>query len=61
MEYNYCDKCGKVCDGFHGDKTKDNEIIIQQLVNAIIKHDKYTINEIIKRVAEIQYKKETNK
>jgi hypothetical protein len=56
METDYCDICGRICDGAHGinknTTNKTNEQKIQQIVNILVNYDENMINEIIKRVYE---------
>lgn len=59
MQTEYCDICGRECDGVHSNKIYNEDKIIQQLVNVIISQKENIINEVIKRVDEYRLSKIT--
>lgn len=50
----YCDICGRECDGVHSNRIYNKEKMIQDIVNMIMSYDENTIDEVIKRVYEIR-------
>jgi hypothetical protein len=53
-DIEHCDICGRKCDGVHNTKINNEEKKIQQIVNILISHNENIVNEVIKRVSEIQ-------
>ena len=59
MEIEYCDICGRKCDGVHSNKINNKEkeiqkMVIQKMVNVIMSYDENMVDEIITRVCEIR-------
>jgi hypothetical protein len=50
MEIEYCDICGRKCDGVHSNKINNKEKEIKKLVNVLESYDKEMVDEIIKQI-----------
>ncbi len=50
METEYCDKCGRNCDGVHSNKVNNAETEIQKMVKIIESYGEKVVDEIIKQI-----------
>ena len=50
METEYCDKCGRNCDGVHSNKVNNAETEIQKMVKIIESYGEKVADEIIKQI-----------
>jgi hypothetical protein len=50
MEIEYCDICGRKCDGVHSNKINNKLKEIKQLVNVLESYDEEMVDEIIKQI-----------
>lgn len=60
MEIEYCDSCGRKCDGVHSIKINNYENNIQKMVNVLQSYDDNIVDEIIKRIHENRRLKSKN-
>lgn len=52
MEQEYCDYCGRKCDGVHSTKLNNKEKEIQNLIKVLESYSEKVIDEIIKQIYE---------
>jgi len=52
MEDEYCDICGRECDGVHSIKINNKEKIIQKMTKILESYDEKVVDEIIKQIYE---------
>jgi len=52
MEEEYCDNCGRKCDGVHSIKKNNKEKEIKKIVNMLESYGEKMVDEIIKQIYE---------
>jgi hypothetical protein len=52
MEQEYCDYCGRKCDGVHSIKLNNKEKEIQNIVKMLESYSEKVIDEVIKQIYE---------
>jgi hypothetical protein len=52
MELEYCDYCGRKCDGVHSIKINNKEKEIQNITKVLESYGEKVVDEIIKRIYE---------
>jgi len=52
MDTEYCDSCGRVCDGVHSINNNKDEKHIQNIVKILLSQKENILDEILKRVIE---------
>lgn len=60
MEQEYCDYCGRKCDGVHSIKLNNKEKEIQNIVKVLESYSEKVIDKVIKQIYEnrrLKYKK----
>ena len=50
MDIEYCDICGRKCDGVHSNKINSKEKEIQKITNILESYGEKMVDEIIKKI-----------
>jgi hypothetical protein len=60
-ESEYCDICGRECDGVHKVDNKKSVNEIERITNMLESYGEKTVDEVIRRIYENRRKREKNK
>ena len=50
LEYNYCDECGRECDGVHSGRKSSIDDQIEQIMKLITSQSYNIVKEVLKRL-----------